>query len=512
MVRGRLSLRRFARGLSGHQIGRAAGEAARLTLDGRARPPTQTFSIFATLYMTSFLLDITEKWQYPGHALLALIGVPVIAAIGATQWRFAAFLVLSTLHYLSTTFPDVANHNNLFLLCNLALLAAILHSTLAPRDGRGHGDFFEASKAPLRVTLALVYFFTGFHKLNWDFFDPMVGCAATFSKSLLQLVLMPTSPVRVTSAVRDVALPEFAIVGMAVFVLVWELGSGLALWLRRLQLPILLVCLAMHLVLAQLAFFDFSSLAFALFLVFVPGAYWNLITESPIRVGPIRLRRDMAYLIINAIAAVAAGILFAIYGYREPVHRMQGGLFALASIIFLWPWLRQILAKGRRVRWEGVPMWGAHVSRWWVVFPLFIAFFAMNPYLGLRTAGTFTMFSNLRTEGDRSNHWLLGSNPLKLWGYQEDLVEIVDIDSKHQGRFRLANHLLPVVEFKKSIHQWREMGLDGLDAVFVYGGRVYRTDDVVRNNPWNIRGRTLEMFLLDFRVVQESPTPNACRW
>jgi hypothetical protein len=64
------------------------------------------------------------------------------------------------------------------------------------------------------------------------------------------------------------------------------------------------------------------------------------------------------------------------------------------------------------------------------VFPVLLLLHGLTSYLGLRTAGNFSMFSNLRTEGARSNHLLLGGNPLKLWGYQEDVVRFIRIDDR----------------------------------------------------------------------------------
>ena len=46
-------------------------------------------------------------------------------------------------------------------------------------------------------------------------------------------------------------------------------------------------------------------------------------------------------------------------------------------------------------------------------------------YLGFRTAGNFTMFSNLRTEGTRSNYLLLARDPLKIGGYQANVVRFL---------------------------------------------------------------------------------------
>lgn len=147
------------------------------------------------------------------------------------------------------------------------------------------------------------------------------------------------------------------------------------------------------------------------------------------------------------------------------------------------------------------------------MFPVFVVFFALMPYLGLRTAGTFSMFSNLRTEGDISNHLLLAANPLKMW-YQEDVVEILALGPEHvsPGQEPLTGYLMPVVEFKKRINDWREEGLDGLHARYTYDGRILETDDLVTDSPWDVQGNDAEMFLLDFRVVQASTAPNRCRW
>jgi hypothetical protein len=40
------------------------------------------------------------------------------------------------------------------------------------------------------------------------------------------------------------------------------------------------------------------------------------------------------------------------------------------------------------------------------------------------------MFSNLRTEGRVGNHLLLGSNILKFWTYQDDIITILDWDER----------------------------------------------------------------------------------
>src|SRR5690606_24843436 len=47
------------------------------------------------------------------------------------------------------------------------------------------------------------------------------------------------------------------------------------------------------------------------------------------------------------------------------------------------------------------------------------------PYLGLKTAQTVNMFSNLRLEGGVNNHLIMRALPMPF-GYLDDLVEITE--------------------------------------------------------------------------------------
>lgn len=149
------------------------------------------------------------------------------------------------------------------------------------------------------------------------------------------------------------------------------------------------------------------------------------------------------------------------------------------------------------------------------VFPILLIFIGLTPYLGLRTAGNFSMFSNLRTEGESSNHLLLGSNPLKVWGYQEDVVWILDIDDRYgdviyhyDGSPR--GYALPVVEFRKWIHAWDQAGYT-VPMTYAYDGYRHTTADIVTDPAWRTEDLTPQLYLMDFRYIQPGQ-PNYCRW
>jgi hypothetical protein len=187
-------------------------------------------------------------------------------------------------------------------------------------------------------------------------------------------------------------------------------------------------------------------------------------------------------------------------------------IFAMA--VFVWPIFAHLIRARPPIAWSGVPVWRPWSSpRWAVAVPVFVVFFGLNPYLGLRTAGTFTMFSNLQTEGETSNHLLLGDQPLKIWDLQEDVVHVREVDPRHADKDEddLNGNSIPTIEFQKLIVEWGDQGLDDLDATYEYEGRVYETTDLVDDNAWDVDGYTLAHYLVDFRLVQEEG-PLVCRW
>jgi hypothetical protein len=293
---------------------------------------------------------------------------------------------------------------------------------------------------------------------------------------------------------------------MAGVVICWELVGGLLLLAPRWQGPCLLFSWAMHAMLSLIGFVDFGSLAFALLFTFVPLVYLDLMTGR-LQLPLVRwaVPRVHVYVALNIVAGVASGM------HRRLVAAV---IFNAATLVILWPMLRALAAQLPRVAWPGVALRSRVTPAWLYLFPVLLVAHGLTSYLGLRTAGNFSMFSNLRTEGPRSNHLLLAANPLKLWGYQEDVVRFARIDDQAAAigyNYQpLQGQALPVVEFRKLIDEWARADRV-VPVAFEYRGRQYATDDIVRDPVWRTRGRDWEMRLLDFRVIQPDGA-NRCRW
>ncbi|MEO0836750.1 MAG: hypothetical protein AAFY16_12415, partial [Cyanobacteria bacterium J06642_3] len=259
---------------------------------------------------------------------------------------------------------------------------------------------------------------------------------------------------------------------------------------------------------------DFGALIFALWLVFIPQNYHhNFNTPVKLPVSNIQLNRSLVYVLISIFGGIVAGIYHLVYPYFNN-KALTGIIFIASVLIVLAPSVKAILSNPKS--WQGISIFESKTPRFLYIFVFVLSLWAMTPYLGLRTAGNFSMFSNLRTERDVSNHLLLGSNPGKIWNYQEDVVKFIDINdeqAKVGHKYRpLKNNYLPVVEFRKLIHKWTKAGYQ-VPLVFEYNGRVYNTPDIVKDPIWQTPQRDWEMIMMDFRVIQaDNGEPNYCRW
>jgi hypothetical protein len=513
--------------------------------------PTTRFATFALLYMTALYLEMAEHWHYPVVTATVLVIACLLVATGITRARFLGFLAVITAHFLLVQFPDVANHVNVAIYANVMMMTGIGYSLARRSRYPTDEDAFELLRPLLQVSMILVYALAGFHKLNRDFFDPAVSCVRDLMGDLIHMfgsrvVGVPTrlvllvgilvlaqavlsarwgsrpGPVARAAAFGGVlvaavlayaivsALPvsalTAAVVAMSVLVILWELVGGLLLAVPRLQAPLLAFSWSMHATLALIGFVDFGAFALAMLYTFVPQTHGDLLTV-PVELpgGPRRVSRPGLYFGMCVLAGLAAGL----------DRRLLGAiLFEVAAMVLIWPMLASALRRGQRPAWSGARIAGARTPAWLFGFPVLLVLHGFTSYLGLRTAGNFSMFSNLRTEGPVSNHLLLRSSPLKLWSYQEDVVRFIDIDDR-QARIGyqyqpLRGQALPAVEFRKLIREWTRAGAT-VPMRFEYRGQVYATDNIVRDPEWRFRGTDWEMRLLDFRVIQPEG-PNTCRW
>ena len=124
------------------------------------------------------------------------------------------------------------------------------------------------------------------------------------------------------------------------------------------------------------------------------------------------------------------------------------------------------------------------------------------------------MFSNLRTEGSRSNHLLLGSNPLKIFTYQEDLVYFDSCGKDVVTRSHLAGRAVPLVEVQKLVDYLSAPDNRTVTAWarFTYKNETVETEDIRTVDVFR-QGKWWEKLTMEFRSLPADPRAvNKCSW
>jgi hypothetical protein len=109
---------------------------------------------------------------------------------------------------------------------------------------------------------------------------------------------------------------------------------------------------------------------------------------------------------------------------------------------------------------------------WLWLLPALVLINGLNPYLGLRTQLSFSMFSNLRTEGGRTNH-LFMPRLITLQPYEDDLVEVIEASDPILQDLRTKELLLPYFEFQAMINE-----LDNVRVTYLRNGTEHKVSCV----------------------------------
>ena len=306
-----------------------------------------------------------------------------------------------------------------------------------------------------RIAIIIMYFMAGFHKINTDFlFNPKVSCAYDMMWKYLPLIniddLEDLEPyITATSWGVMKYLPFLALFVELVPPILLAIPSSK---IQKIGIGMLLL---LHLLLLPTGFVDFGSIAQSFLWLFLsPTTIFGTTTDSSASNTTFQnFMNDIALcLCFLEFCAVVCTWQF---DYADPPFIEEEFGMVLMSFFIMWSYIiRRIIrvwntdtgnttttgtgtGTGTGTVVEAEANADADLVRIYIpksiitklsIF-LFL-FYTMNPYLGLKTTGCVNMFSNLRTEGLIGNHLLLGSNRFKFWGYQEDVITILDWDDR----------------------------------------------------------------------------------
>lgn len=412
--------------------------------------------------------------------------------------------------------PAAANHSVLALLVDGCLLIGCVQALRGGDPASRGRRLWESVQGPVRAIVVIVYFFAAFHKLNSSFFDPEVSCATSQMAKMLELHGF-AEPADVSAFAFNIYLT-----------LVFELAIlVLLLWPRFAHVGAL-IGLLFHTLVGWAQFFDFATVMFALYLFFLP---WDGLQDSLARIP-----RWAGACFVGGLLALAATSFFFHGMRRDPVifagtewSLQADTLICIFWTLMVWPILLPVFSGANT--WQGERRWTGAALAW--LIPLLALVNGATSYLGLKTVANYSMFSNLRTEGGQTNHFLIPAGRFFLGGYQNDLARVESVDLLRPPelplRVRLAggerwvrrnarwlreisDTRVPFMEARRTLQLWRDIGVSDVSIAYQRQGKRYETGDAFSDAELMRPLSFWERKLMAFRAVQDDGEESECRW
>jgi len=473
-------------------------------LAGRALP------VFAFLWAFAALF---HQAAYPDRAIgpsAVLVTLPAVWLLlkPSSLPRFLLLVALECVDVWRVGPANVSNHWVFTFFVDLTVLVAL--AGLLARRGRRvtAGELFLAFAPAARVELIVLYAYAVLHKLNTGFLSPAFSCATNHYASFAE---------HATFLPRGVWVDYALIYGT----LVVESAIPVLLLVRRTRVAGALTATLFHFGLAlnpDHTFFDFSSMLMSMYFLFLPFDYWGGLRTADLRSRAAAWVRAHGATLLRwarRLAFVVGVLLVATYSHRvaptDParINAMQEATrllflaYAAAVVVaFVLVARSHDLVRATRGIVSFVPR-GATA-----VIVALVVFNGLNPYLGLKTEASFSMFSNLRTEGPRPNHVLIHGHA-HLTSYQDDLIEVLDSSNPFLRDLAERHMLIPAHELRRRMAT--APSLRSASLTYERGGRVYArariADDPDLARPLSL----VERKLLRFRVVEPPGVATPCR-
>lgn len=328
---------------------------------------------------------------------LAVVGLAVSVVLEPASGRLVAAMMVAQLVEYAAEMPFSPDHWALVGFVNLAVL-----TTMAISKDLSVSAVDKALPAA-RALLLVAYGAAALSKWNSSFLDPVTSCANAIARVVSFGLAEPFADSRLMSVGAAVTETTVFLLLALPATRAWGVMLGLVFHLSLSASPVMVVG-------------DFTSTVYALFFLFLRPEHTALVLDrTRIWAGRSAVVRDARRRprVTAALAIVVLG-----FGGHLAAPVAMAILYVLEQCYFVSLVVATALALRNahgRARLGSFRLYHLPVL-------LLAVGWAMNPYLGLRTTGSFTMFSNLRTESPAPNHLFMPAWRVTDW--QEDMVRL----------------------------------------------------------------------------------------
>ena len=452
------------------------------------------FKIFCVLWAVATLFHMAHSSVFDVQLNLALLTLASFYAIFRPS--LTSFIVLITLQIFDAAFrmPFTTNHWIFTAFVNVTMLHVLLFLILRTRTLTVKPDIFYKTIAPvIRIEVIILYFFTVFHKLNAGFFTPDTSCATYLLQAQQIDHIIPLS--------RNIYEIN------AYFTLIVEICIPLLLCFRRTVNLGVIVGLFFHCVLSYSsynAFYDFSSAMFATYFLFISPAFTQKLSTlyHNLRRGCTRLFNGFSLKKLLSVCIIALLFLGFVYAFN---HRLASPktvhlyfFWTLYSLLFSGLFLYYACSR-KTIQQEGAS--SPAISNWSLyIIPALLFINGTLPYVGLKTENSFAMFSNLRTEGGKTNHFIIPVSA-QIFDYQKDVVEIVSSTDPYLQTLGERQQALVLFEFRNYVNdrnparvayklngEYRVLRKEDRSTYEILGSNPYVARKLMKFRPFTLRG------------------------
>ena len=455
----------------------------------------QALPVFTALWALAALFHEASYRLWAQHPLELLVNAAALFVLlrPTSLPRLTGLLAVQLVESWAKM-PFHPNHWVFTTFVNLTILLALIRTFVLGAGRIDRARFFLDFAPAVRLELVMMYAWAAFHKLNRDYFDPTVSCAAMVQSAFAERYpILPSGwP------------PTVGIVGSVVV----EAAIPIFLCVRRLRLAGIVLGALFHILLPLTSFpspgvYNFSAMLFALYFLFAPTnlvalvrSWWRgsrLRTLFPLPPPARREAAAWAYalllgLLVTSLIFQRQGTIWDALLERGPAPLWLG--YATTTLTIFVLGLRQGEARHLGLR-DLLGVRSALVT----IGPVLVFLNGLCPYIGAKTETAFAMYSNLRTEGGDTNHFVW-RRPLKLFDYQEDLVTILETNDERLNGYRRTGHVMTWFEFRRYLS--RERGDPNLYLRFQRSGEPEQTIapglDLEPPAPWPLWLRKLLFF------------------
>lgn len=449
------------------------------------------YRVFAVLFALATVLYHRWKWFSPLLETLPLVAATLVLVKPSATWRLLLLAVLQSV-FAYRDLPDANTNRTLMVFLSATIACAW---PVAWRRAGGRPDaaaWLRAFEPALRAQLVVVYAWAFWHKLNADFFDVELSCAVELYLRVTERVAFVPWPTD-AAALKAVAVGTVAVEGLLPVLLV----------IPRTRWMGLAVGAALHFGFGLTMFYDFSMTMLALLFLFAPPELARDLLE--LRGLSLRARLGLSprawTRLLTAGAVLFAAVtelvfwdMFDFFAVAWAIVPFAVGLVAwrIARRSWRWPPARELL----------------RVPPALAVFPLLLFLDGASPYLGAKTETAFAMYSNLRTEGGRTNH-LLVPRPLALFDYQTDLVVLESSSDRELADLATLGYPVPFYVLRRRVVELVEQGVEDVAITYTRDGE-HRAVAAAEHDPeLSDAPSYLERKLLRFRTILPMDA-NAC--